>query len=251
MKNLVWNFKIILFIGIMLVAAGNKAQAEKKMPDLTLYTAEIPGFMGGQDPDPGMLVEMVTLAAAKFGYKIIHKVVPWARAMKLTMTSENALIPGFSRIPTREHNYTWIVRQAELDSAFISYKSKVNSFEEAMRLGSIGVHRATSHEVELEEKGFVNIRSFNNMPKSIRFLELGRIDAWYGVVNEFTRRWRLHAVDRDRKLIIGKPQLVEQVWLAGSKKLSPQIIEDLSHGTRLIIEEGHRKKLLKKYFARY
>ena len=235
---------------VLVVAFSGLSHAQPTKEDLTLFAAKIPGFMGGNEPDPGILVEMIRLAAEKSGYGVEHKVFPWARAMMLARTSENALIAGISRLPAREHNFTWIVQLMEVDSAFIALDRKIDTYDEAQTLPSIGVHRATSHEVDLENRGFENIRGFNNLEQSIKFLQRGRIAAWYGVVNEFTKRSRSLDSELSSRVVIGKPVLVEKLWLAGPKSLPPAVIEDLVYGTRLIIEEGHRDKLLLKYFGR-
>lgn len=234
----------MLFFGVVFCSPS---QGQER--NLTLYAAEFPGFSGGAEPDPGILVELVRLAAEKTGYKVQQKVVPWARAIKLARTEDNALIAGFTRLPSREHNHAWIVRQMILKNAFIALGRKVNSYEEAKRLKAVGVHRATSYEVVLEEQGFENIRSFSNPDRLIKFFEGGRIDAWFGSVHEFSKRLELIRPEKRKRVMIGKPVFVEELWLAGPKHLSPSIIEDLNYGTRLAIENGHRERLMKKYFG--
>ena len=68
------------------------AEAPKK---LTLYTASFPGFAGAEEPNPGILVELARIA--EDWILIEQKVVPWARAIKLSRTEKNALISGFTR----------------------------------------------------------------------------------------------------------------------------------------------------------
>jgi len=232
---------------LLTVTAGTaSADVEKK---LTLYTASFPGFAGAAEPNPGILVELARIAAEKTGYSLEQKVVPWARAIKLARTEDNVLISGFTRLESRENNFSWIVRQLTLKNAFISLDRAVNSYEEARKLSAIGVHRATSYEVELEERGFENIRSFSNPDRIIKFFDGGRIDAWFGSIHEFTKRLQILSPEKRKRFIIGEPILTEELWLAGPKHLSPKIIEDLNYGTRLAIEEGHRDRLMKKYFG--
>ena len=222
------------------------AEAPKK---LTLYTASFPGFAGAEEPNPGILVELARIAGEKTGYSIEQKVVPWARAIKLARTEKNALISGFTRLESREHNFAWIVRQLTLKNAFISLDRAVNSYEDARKLSAIGVHRATSYEVELEERGFENIRSFSNPDRIIKFFDGGRIDAWFGSIHEFTKRLEGISPAQRKRIVIGKPVLTEEQWLAGPKHLSPKVIEDLNYGTRWVIEQGHRERLIKKHFG--
>lgn len=235
------SLKRLALIAVFILLTGAPARADQ--PVLTLYAGEFPGFSGGANPKPGILVELVRLAAEKTGYRVEQKVVPWARAIKLARTEENALIAGFTRLPAREHNHVWIVRQMTLENAFIALDRSVNSYEEARRLTAIGVHRATSYEVELEERGFENIRSFSNPDRLMQFFDGGRIDAWFGSVHEFTKRLELVRPEKRKRVVFGKPVLVEELWLAGPKHLSPKIVEDLNYGTRLAIEAGYRDRL--------
>lgn len=242
------KFGFILMACAIKFLVGVPAWSQDLKPVLTIYAAEIPGYMGGSRERPGILSEMIDLAAKRLGYKVINKTVPWARALKAVIKEHNTLIPGLSRLPSREKNYTWIVGQMEAKSAFLSLNRKINSYEEAKNISSIGVHRATSHNLELEEKGFTNIRKFNNIEKSIRMMEIGRISAWYGDVNAFSRRWQKYASDKSKKLQYGTPTLIETIWLGGHKNISKQVIDDFSRETKAIIREGTRKKLLLKYF---
>ena len=79
-------------------------------------------------------------------------------------------------------------------------------------------------------------------------LEKGRIEAWYGVKSNFLLRWRIRAIDINPKLFIGETLTFDDLWLAGGKKLSAVIAENLRINTSKTIDEGHRKKLLSKYF---
>ena len=205
--------------------------------------------MGGSEPNPGLLIEMVQRAAQKQSYSVMQKIVPWARAIRMARTEANALIAGYTRLPSRENNHTWTVKQMALKSAFISLDRRVDTFEEAKQLSAISVRRATFYEVELEERGFENIRTFNRPDQLLKYLERGRIDAWFGSNLEFSKRIDLIVSEKWARIIIGKPVIVEELWLAGSKQLSPKIVKDLYDGTRFLIQGGERDRLIAKYFG--
>ncbi|MBH64076.1 MAG: hypothetical protein CL569_16840 [Alphaproteobacteria bacterium] len=185
------RYLVLLLISAGLIQFGNEATGtETSTRNLTLFVAEIPGYMGGPDDKPGILVEMAKLAGAKTRYRIEQKIVPWARALKIGISMDNALLPGLSKIPSRERDYAWIVRQMEVESAFVTMDQRIDSFELAKNPRSIGVHRGTSHEIELENKVFLNLHSFKHIENAIKMLEKGWIDSWYGDINELSRRWR-------------------------------------------------------------
>ncbi len=129
-------------------------------------------------------------------------------------------------------------------SAFISFNRKINTFEDAKHLESIGIRRGTSSETELEGRGFENLRSFSTPDRLLKFFDGGRIDAWLGSVHEFTKRIRRLPPEKQRQMKTGETLIVEQLWLAGSKKLAPEIVADLNNGMRLTLEEGHRSRLM-------
>ena len=98
-----------------------------------------------------------------------------------------------------------------LKSAFISLDRRVDTFEEAKRLSAVSVRRATSYEVELEERGFENIRTFNRPDQLLKYLERGRIDAWFGSNLEFSKRIDLIVSEKRARIIIGKPVIIEEL----------------------------------------
>ena len=238
------------FLGLVLVVSGGKAWSNDAKHDLVLYVAEIPGYMGGPASRPGILVELVNLLAQETGYQIETKVVPWARAVNKVKTTNYALVPGFSRLAEREPNYIWIAPQMAAQSAFLSLTHNINSFEEAKALNSVGAHRATSHQLELERRGFTNVVSVDNVKQTIKMLHRRRIDAWYGDVNEYFRRWRDYHGEGAAKLFVGKIQLSEDIWLAGNKNLPQNIVSDLQAGMKAVVKKGYRRELIKKYFGR-
>ncbi len=241
-------WRLVVFCAA-LAFAGQHGLAETKKPELTLFVTTLAGYMGNPEPNPGMLEEMTRLAAEKYGYRLKQKIVPWARAMKRVKEVDNSLIISLSRIPSREAYFTWIVPQLDTEYAFISLAAKIDSLDAARRQNSIGVFRATVHQEYLNDQNFTNLRLFNKFKPTIRMMEAGRLDAWFGSVDAFSRRWLEFAEDKERRIFVGEPIFSEQLWLAGGKKLAPQIVADFAAGTRQIIAEGQRARLQEKYFS--
>ena len=93
----------MLFLAALFALTSDPAAAQKRK--FMLYTTNFPGFMGGSDSKPGILTELTRLAVAKKGYEIEQVFVPWPRAIMLTRKNENALIPGFTRLASRENSF--------------------------------------------------------------------------------------------------------------------------------------------------
>lgn len=240
----------LALVGLFVLGGTGSAMAQAEKRALKLFAAEFPGYSGGAAPAPGILTEMVERAAKAAGYKVLHKIVPWARALKLVQSMDDALIVGLSRLPERESDFTWIVHHLDVETAFMSLGEKIDSYEQARQLTSVGVHRASSHEIGLMERGFTNLRSFNKVEHPHVLLERGRVEAWFGVINEFTRRSHDGVSSSAKAYKYGTPVLNDPLWLGGSKSLSPEIARDLEAATRQFIESGGRAELLLKYFGR-
>ena len=232
-----------------LVASGFPGAASAK-PDLVLYITSFPGYMGGPADRPGILVELTERAAKLKGYNLEIRNVPWTRALKKVLVTPNSIIPGFSRIPSREKNYSWVVPQMAAQSAFLSQQTSIDSYAQGAALKVVGVHRSTSHHLDLKNHDFDNLSVIDNVEMSTKMLARGRIQAWYGDVNEYLRRWRDHYGDGKGKLVVGKILVHEEIWLAGNKDLPKSVISDLREAMETVIERGDRKELLKKYFGR-
>jgi len=225
------------------------ANAQKAKPVLTMYGAEIPGYMMDSITRPGILIELIQKVSELSGYQINFRLVPWPRAMKEASKSPNTVIPGLSRLPDREPNYTWIEPIMGAKSAFVSLKKEINSFAEGRKLTSVGAWCGTSHEQELKENNFENILSFNNIKKSIKMIEMGRIAAWYGDVNEILTRWNKNAADTSLRLKFGKVLNVEHIWSAGGKLMPKNIAKDLQDALKKAVKSGFRDEMPLKYFG--
>ena len=246
------NYLRGLAISVVLIGLasllGQSAQAQDKKPVLTMFGSEIPGYMMDSITRPGILIELVRKVSAESGYQINYRLVPWPRAMKEASASPNAVIPGLSRLPNREANYTWIEPIIGAKSAFVSLGKKINSFAEGRELSAVGAWRGTSHEQEVKENNIENIFSFNNVKKSIKMIEMGRVKAWYGDVNEILTRWNENAVDKSLRLKFGKVQKVEHIWLAGGKGMPKKVAKDLRLALKKVIKSGFRDEMSLKYF---
>tara|TARA_B100000315_G_scaffold260416_1_gene321578 strand:- start:7359 stop:8102 length:744 start_codon:yes stop_codon:yes gene_type:complete len=235
-------------LAALLIVSGS-SYAQKTKPVLTMYGAEIPGYMMDSITRPGILIELVQKVSEVSGYQINYRLVPWPRAMKQASRFSKAIIPGLSRLPDREHNYTWIEPIIGAKSAFVSLAKPINTFDEGKKLPSVGAWRGTSHEQELKEKGFNNILSFNNVKQSIKMIEMGRVAAWYGDVNEIITRWNKNAQDTSLRLKFGQVLNIENIWLAGGKGMAKQVSEDLRLALKKVIKSGFRDELSLKYFG--
>jgi hypothetical protein len=77
---------ILLMLSCVLLPSRIAHAADR---ELIVYSTEFAGFMGGSEPNPGLLIEMVQRAAQKQSYSVMQKIVPWARAIRMARTEAN------------------------------------------------------------------------------------------------------------------------------------------------------------------
>jgi len=214
---------------------------------LALYMTEISGQTMLNDEEPGVALEIIRTASQRSKIKLKEEFVPWARAAKLATQKPNSLIVPFTRTPSRENAYTWVSTIYNLEFGFVSLNSEVNSKEAARSLPSIGVWRGSSMEEELKREGFKNLLPVSNDKTLVRMLVSGRLNAWYGSLNEAAYNFRGITEVNKKKIRYGKPVKSFPVWIAGSKNLSQETSLKLKIAIQKMHADGTINRILEKY----
>ncbi len=214
---------------------------------LTLYTTEIAGQTMLEDAEPGTAIEIVQEAAKRAGIELEVRFVPWARAVNSVKGSPNAIIVPFSRTPARENQFTWIGTLYPLRFGFVSFDTPIDDLESARKLSRVGVWRATSMEDELRRAGFQNLVSVSNDRALVQMLVKGRIDAWYGSLNEAAYKFRGIKEINQAKLRFGRPVREQPVWIAGGPRISAKVAAALHSALAVMRQEGAVRPILARY----
>ena len=242
MKNILQHVTIV-FACLVLLMPG-RVMAQKT---LTLYMTPISGQTMSGDSEAGIALEITREVVKRAGIALEEKFVPWARAVNAVENSSQAVIIPFSRTPSREKLFTWIIELPPLQFGFVSLETPIDDMDMARGYSRIGVWRATSMEDALRRAGLKNIYPVSNDEALIRMLINGRIDAWYGSLSEAAYKFRaVEKINRDR-VRFGTPVKEQSIWLAGGPKLSAEIADQLRAAIGTMRQDNTIHDIVKRY----
>jgi polar amino acid transport system substrate-binding protein len=114
-----------------------------------------------------------------------HEVMPWARAYKVALSTDNTIIYSLTRSPERESLFKWIGQLHHLEYSFFSAKSnqKVNIKTASDALNYTVVSVRDSFEANsLQRMGFklgVNLELVVDYTTAWKMLQMGRVELIY------------------------------------------------------------------------
>jgi len=119
----------------------------------------------------------------KLNIKRKIRVLPWARAYRLTIYKNNRILFCVARIPEREKLFQWA---GPLFFSKVSFYTKanskiiINSLEDAKKIKKIGVCKNFFDEIHLTTKGFKNLEPVTQQQQNIRKLMANRFEVITG-----------------------------------------------------------------------
>lgn len=213
-----------LFCSLLCAAGGARADT------VSLYVMEVAPMSTRRGPGHGVVGEIVLEAMRRAGIAPQLQYPPNNRAIVTVQlpTSRDLLIIPLARVPEREAQFTWIAPLYKVERAFFTTAGKIDSYEQARRqLRSIAVARGTVTPVLLRAERFdprqiYEISDNDNVP---RMLLAGRMDAWFGPVEQM--RVYLRALGGRGKVIEGAPVGTTDNYLACSRRCDPALVARL------------------------
>ena len=167
---------IVLSVGI-LITSQPVLSAE-----LTILTENLPPLNYIEnDMLVGPSVEIVKEIQRRVGSSEPIQVYPWARAYKMAIEKENVVLFGTTHTKVRDSLFKWVGPLATKRDILVARKGsgiKINSLEDAEKVGSIGTLRDDTRERLLKSQGFINLEPVSNEQLNAQKLVLGRIDLW-------------------------------------------------------------------------
>jgi len=167
---------IVLSVGI-LITSQPVLSAE-----LTILTENLPPLNYIEnDMLVGPSVEIVKEIQRRVGSSEPIQVYPWARAYKMAIEEENVVLFGTTHTKVRDSLFKWVGPLATKRDILVARKGsgiKINSLEDAEKVGSIGTLRDDTRERLLKSQGFTNLEPVSNEQLNAQKLVLGRIDLW-------------------------------------------------------------------------
>lgn len=223
-----------------LLACSSLAYA---LPSVDVYVAEAPPLtMASQGDRHGIVGDITLQAMAIAGYTAHLLAPPWPRAQRDVLLGTNRLIAPLTRTQSREDSFTWIAPLMTMDRAFFSLDRHVDSFEEARKTFKlIAVGSGSAQETRLREEGFpaAQIYPLKIGENPALMLLKGRVDAWFNGVPETLYIWKQIS---QRLLVMSRPLMTADLYLACSKDCDPQMVESLRAAIDTLRSNGAIKR---------
>jgi polar amino acid transport system substrate-binding protein len=156
--------------------------AKKQSIPLKIFTEDSPPANYARNGKPaGMAVDIVTEILNRLGKEATIEIVPWARGYRMALKRPNVALFSTTRLPQREKLFKWVGPLYIQRWGFYAKKGskiKINSLEDAKKVGSIGTYLNDAKQQFLTKKGFTNLITTNKNTSNIRHLLKGDIDLW-------------------------------------------------------------------------
>lgn len=220
--------------------------------EVPLYFMDIPPMASKTPGNHGVVGEIVLEAMKRAGLTPQLIFTPKNRAIVTLQlpTSRDQLILPLARIPEREDRFTWISYLYKVERGFFTPGARIRSFPEGQKgLRSVAVARGTANGAILREQGFKpeQIYEISDNEDVPRMLLEGRMDAWFGPIEEMHIYLRGEA-QRD-KIIAGPPLMSTDNYLACSKRCNPELVGKLTAEIAKMERDGSIKAIRTKYAA--
>lgn len=242
-------FKSYKSVAFMLIAMSLAftSQNEVSARNLTIITGYNPPWsMASNSKHPGYYVEIIQEAQKRLGDKTKIKTLPWSRALQTVKRAKNTIIFPLLRSPHRENQYKWLLRIQPIKMVLVSYTHDKLTYEKALALKSIIVHKNAPPEYILREKGFNNLISQHDTNNNVlKLLEINRAEAW------FTAQDKL-----DWNLILNpglpEPKVTDFMetthqYIAASKEFDDKLFAKFSLTLQNMVNDGTVKKIISRY----
>ncbi|TNJ40906.1 ABC transporter substrate-binding protein [Phaeobacter sp. B1627] len=215
--------------------------------EVTVYSGVLPPFANGEDADtPGLAIEMVTEIVNRAGLELNLTYLPWARALKTTVSEPNSFVVPPVRTPMREADYYWAVELVPSNQLFVTVGDAVNSYEEAAALEKVAVLRGSIMEKILISKGMTNLHPVATTVQAVKLVKAGRADAWYGLDVE-TYGVLTAAGFQKSDFTIGASVLASEHWIASNHSFDADVVAALAKAREEMVADGTFKAIYDRY----
>ncbi len=190
----------------------------------------------GHPAGPG--IELARRLAEGLPIHLNDEATPLRRLLALT-DSRPIIVVALIRTAPRETQFHWIGELYRDSLVMVTVKPhpRIDTLEQARRLGHIGVTLGGIAETLLEERHFSNIEPSLDMTAQARKLANGRVDAWCGLKQSANQAWEL--IGRDpRDMEMGAEILPASIWIAASLPVPPDLVEELRRRFAALQRDG-------------
>jgi len=150
--------------------------------ELTIITEEYPPVSFLEEGIiTGSSVEVVREILRRLNLPDNIIIRPWVRGYNLLKTTPNVVLFSTTRTKERESLFHWVGPLCTAWNGFYIKKGsaiRINSLEDAKRVGSIATYKEDFREQMLKAWGFMNLDSSKSATSNLKKLMSGRVDLW-------------------------------------------------------------------------
>jgi polar amino acid transport system substrate-binding protein len=240
--------RLFLIVTSIVLIAGQSALCE----ELTILTENLPPL---NYIDNGVLVgpsvEIVKEIQKRVSSEEQIQVYPWARAYKMALEDQNVILFGMTYTKVRKDKFKWVGPLAKKRDILVAKKGsgiKIDSLEDAKKVGRIGTLRDDTRGRLLERHGFTNLEPVSDEQLNAKKLALGRIDLWAYKIPGLRTVCDLAGVDYTEFEEVYHLREID-LMIAFSKKTSDSIVERWRDAFNEMSEDGTILQIRKKWNA--
>jgi len=150
--------------------------------ELTIITEEYPPVnFRDEGIITGSSAEVVREILRRLNLPDNISILPWVRGYYLLKSRPNVVLFSTTRTKERESLFHWVGPLCTARNGFYKRKGsaiRINSLEDAKRVGSIATYKEDFREQMLKTLGFTNLDSSKSASSNLKKLMSGRVDLW-------------------------------------------------------------------------
>jgi polar amino acid transport system substrate-binding protein len=177
------------------------------------------------------------------------QVLTWARGYNLALTLPNVILFSTARTRQRENLFHWVGPLYRVRFGFYARKEaglRLNSLEDAKKVGAIATYKNDVREQLLKSQGFTNLDSSKSPASNLKKLMAGRVDMWLYSNLGVKRVARQIGVDPD-ELELVLPFKDYFVYIAISRGTDPAVVNNWRDVLNELKQESTFEKITKKW----
>jgi polar amino acid transport system substrate-binding protein len=194
-------------------------------------------------------VEIVKEIQRRVGSHAPIQVYPWARAYKIALEEENVVLFGTTHTRARDSIFKWVGPLATKRDILVGRKgsvSRIDSLEDAKKVGRIGTLRDDTRERLLKSEGFTNLEPVSDELLNAQKLAIGRIDLWAYKIPGLRTVCDLAGVDHDKFEEVFHLREIN-VSIAFSRRTADSIVEQWQRAFDAMQADGTLLQIRKKW----
>jgi polar amino acid transport system substrate-binding protein len=180
------KFWLIIFLAVMILpAAFTTSCGPSQTSELNIFTEDYPpyNFTNENGEVTGQSTEIVRAIMEKTGTVGTIEVLPLSEALELARKGPDTAVYSINRTPQREDLYQWVGPIGSYEQVFYIKKGasiRLNRFEDARNVASIGVYKGDAGAEFLAENGFTNLDESLTDVEALQKLMAGTVQMWLG-----------------------------------------------------------------------